>query len=699
MATQTKPPRVGASDAAFGVVAWSNPGNAVSSNNVHATSSPTTASHTRYLKMTDFDFSIPAGATIDGIQVDIERKGGVINSIKDSRVRLVRAGTVEATDKADTSIFWPTTDTSKSYGGAADLWSAAWTPADINSRTFGVVLAASGPAKAVSASVDFIQIIVTYTMPSGSVEAVAGTVVSDAAFGTTAWTNPGNATTENDTNATSTSAATRYLKATNFGLAIPSGASIEGIEFFFRKKDGGTGIGKDARVRAVKADGTVSTTDKADVTNHMNATLKWKSYGGVSDLWGESWAEADIEDADFGVVIAESTAGKSTAFGIDSVKVIVYYSSDTTTPQTITGVARIEKSVSQTITGKAAILKTVARTVTGLARITKSVAQTVQGLARITASTSRTIQGVADILATTSRTITGVARIQKVVNQTVQGLARITAATTRTIQGVARITVSTSRTITGLARITASTLRTIQGVSRIQTVVAQTITGVAKLADAAVQQTIDGVARITVSTSRTIQGVSRIQTVVSQTISGLARITKSVAQTIAGVARIEKSTQQTVQGKARVTVSTSRTVTGKARIQTLVSRTITGLARITTSVSRTIQGVARITVSTSRNITGVSRIQNVVPRTILGVSRIQRSVLQTIQGLSRIQVAVAQTIQGLAFIVYTRQQNITGVARIVSVANKGITVSIRDLKTNVAFRETPIFKTVTIRKI
>ena len=58
---------------ATGTVAWTNPMNATTSDNVYATiSCPTGISH--YLKATNFGFSIPTGATINGIVVEIERK-------------------------------------------------------------------------------------------------------------------------------------------------------------------------------------------------------------------------------------------------------------------------------------------------------------------------------------------------------------------------------------------------------------------------------------------------------------------------------------------------------------------------------------------------------------------------------------------------------------------------------------------------
>lgn len=53
-----------------------------------------------------------------------------------------------------------------------------------------------------------------------------GTLADDAAVGTVAWSNPSNAASSNDSYATASGAGgtTHYLKATNFGFAIPAGA-------------------------------------------------------------------------------------------------------------------------------------------------------------------------------------------------------------------------------------------------------------------------------------------------------------------------------------------------------------------------------------------------------------------------------------------------------------------------------------------
>jgi hypothetical protein len=155
-----------ANDTAVGNLGWSNATNAGASDNSYATFvADGKVTDSQYLKSTNFSFSIPNGATIDGVEVAIERKASSDGStnVRDLRVRLVKGGTVQsAEDKAVTGTDWPTTDGTASYGGSSDMWSNSWTRAEINASDFGVVLQAAGTG-VVTGSVDHITITVTYT--------------------------------------------------------------------------------------------------------------------------------------------------------------------------------------------------------------------------------------------------------------------------------------------------------------------------------------------------------------------------------------------------------------------------------------------------------------------------------------------------------------------------------------------------------
>src|ERR1035437_7300149 len=140
-----------ADDATVGTVAWSNPDNAKVSDNVYAVfnQTGTVTTHSHYLKATSFGFSIPTGATINGILVEIERKSTGVGSGYDDKVQIVKAdGTIGTTNKAIIPVspnfvgIYPSSDTYCSYGSSSDLWGETWDSTKINDVDFGVVLSA-----------------------------------------------------------------------------------------------------------------------------------------------------------------------------------------------------------------------------------------------------------------------------------------------------------------------------------------------------------------------------------------------------------------------------------------------------------------------------------------------------------------------------------------------------------------------------
>ncbi len=100
--------------------------------------------------------------------------------VYDDKVRLIKGGTVGSTDRAVPGA-WQSTPNTTIYGGPSDLWGTTWTAEDLNASTFGVAISTYGSG---------------YT-----------------------------------TNSTS-----EYLKTTDFGLSVPTGATIQGIEVRVRKR-------------------------------------------------------------------------------------------------------------------------------------------------------------------------------------------------------------------------------------------------------------------------------------------------------------------------------------------------------------------------------------------------------------------------------------------------------------------------------
>ncbi len=150
-----------ADDATVGDVdGWQNVNNAKVSDNSYSVCMMDGDSH--YLKATNFGFSIPTTATINGILVEVERmESGGLGEVVDTYVKIVRSdGSFGTTNKADTVNWW-VGESYKPYGGAADLWGESWTAADINDADFGVGFAAGFGMTTIN--VDHIRITVYYT--------------------------------------------------------------------------------------------------------------------------------------------------------------------------------------------------------------------------------------------------------------------------------------------------------------------------------------------------------------------------------------------------------------------------------------------------------------------------------------------------------------------------------------------------------
>lgn len=161
---------------------------------------------------------------------------------------------------------------------------------------------------------------------------IAGTGANDASYGTVAWGSPTRITADDGNFAgalalDSINTPTQYLKGTNFGFAIPLGATIDGIQVRWAMR---TGAGQTDvvhsfdRIRLVDAAGVIGSTDRA-IGTYTGPEANY-DFGGAADLWGASWAESDIEDADFGGVLAAAFfSGVTRDARCDAMWMKIYY--------------------------------------------------------------------------------------------------------------------------------------------------------------------------------------------------------------------------------------------------------------------------------------------------------------------------------------------------------------------------------------
>jgi len=149
---------------------WVNPSNAGASDNAYAESGVlpgggTFSNLSDFLVATDFGFTIPTNATIDGILVEAEVSTDTTGDVVRFRANLKNVGGGNR-DKNPYTV--PGSDTYESFGGAADLWSSSAIYSGVNSSTFGVQfqlasIAAGGDALNFPVKCDHIRITVYYT--------------------------------------------------------------------------------------------------------------------------------------------------------------------------------------------------------------------------------------------------------------------------------------------------------------------------------------------------------------------------------------------------------------------------------------------------------------------------------------------------------------------------------------------------------
>jgi hypothetical protein len=157
-------------DASVGTLAWSSPSSALALDGSFASASVTfdpSTYYSHYLKVMGFGFSIPAGATINGINVTMYKQCYNCGTQEDYIVKLVKGGSVVGDNNAIAGPSgWPYPVGPVSYGGPSDLWGETWTSSDINSADFGFVFSVIIHGISVDvteAEIDYAEITVYYT--------------------------------------------------------------------------------------------------------------------------------------------------------------------------------------------------------------------------------------------------------------------------------------------------------------------------------------------------------------------------------------------------------------------------------------------------------------------------------------------------------------------------------------------------------
>ena len=146
--------------------------------------------------------------------------------------------------------------------------------------------------------------------------------------GTGIWINPGNITAADSTYATVTlsSATSHYLEGTNYGFAIPSNATINGIQVTIGRYESGQAAGNDVRdsIVSLMKSNTLVGSNKGATSTEWPTSNTAASYGANNDLWGATWTADDINNSGFGVALSANSTNNRIAY-VDYMQIAVTY--------------------------------------------------------------------------------------------------------------------------------------------------------------------------------------------------------------------------------------------------------------------------------------------------------------------------------------------------------------------------------------
>jgi hypothetical protein len=225
--------------------------------------------YSKVLQMTTGGFSIPSNALITGIEatLNVMDKWGSVDNVLG--VQLVVGGTPQGTIFENGYVV-PTTLTALNVGANFQMWGLSLTPAQVNASNFGVAWWVQGRQDAISVNQEI--------------------AVTKATTITVYYSVPVN---------------TEYLKATNFGFALPSSATIQGISVTVTRDANASS--NDLAVKLVKG-GTIQSTNRSTGAA-LPSSMTPITFGGATDLWGSTWLYSDINASTFGAVYQAATEG------------------------------------------------------------------------------------------------------------------------------------------------------------------------------------------------------------------------------------------------------------------------------------------------------------------------------------------------------------------------------------------------------
>ncbi len=144
----------------------------------------------------------------------------------------------------------------------------------------------------------------------------------------TSWTNPGNVVSNNNSYALADNLddndVSEGLRATNFGFAIPAGATITGVQVTIGRFASNTNTFIDNNLQLIVG-GTLVGANRASATAWPTSEAA-ANYGSTSDLWGTTLTPAQVNATNFGVSLSvESFNGNNRDASVDYIQITISY--------------------------------------------------------------------------------------------------------------------------------------------------------------------------------------------------------------------------------------------------------------------------------------------------------------------------------------------------------------------------------------
>ena len=148
--------------------------------------------------------------------------------------------------------------------------------------------------------------------------------VDAGAGGPSGWSDENNITAEDGVVAASgTVNETDELRGEQYGISLPSGATIDGIEVRCKAKE----ITREFTYDLVQLYWNgISRGTSQEAGEELTTGLAFTTFGGSSNTWGASPTKADVERSDFGVSVRFQAPGEQEgSVEVDCLQIKVHY--------------------------------------------------------------------------------------------------------------------------------------------------------------------------------------------------------------------------------------------------------------------------------------------------------------------------------------------------------------------------------------